>query len=238
VYPALSAFVGLADDFLKSGRRSSEGLRSLQKLFLQIAVTVPWACAAASDGVYLLPWLMIGPSIGIPLLVFLGVGLQNAVNVTDGLDGLAGGAIAISLASVPLWSGTDSAVSAAAIGLAVILAFLWHNANPAQVFMGDVGSHLWAGLLISLCVEARSLLCIFPMAFIFGVEIVTVAVQIVAIRKFGRKVFRMSPLHHHFELLGWSEPKIVSRFWLAHTVGMTMTMVFIEMIWGRGRPDV
>lgn len=233
-YPALSALVGLADDLLKRRSRSSEGLKSLQKLFLQIVVTVPWAYVVSHDGVYLLPWLKLSQAAGMPLLIFLGVGVQNAVNVTDGLDGLAGGAVAISLASVLIWADSAPVALSSALGLAIILAFLWYNSNPAEVFMGDVGSHLWAGLLISLCVASRSLLYLIPISFIFGVEIATVAVQIVAIRKFERKVFKMSPLHHHFELSGWSEPKIVTRFWLAHLVGMSATFLFIEALFGGG----
>ncbi|MDR1885261.1 MAG: phospho-N-acetylmuramoyl-pentapeptide-transferase [Synergistaceae bacterium] len=233
-YPVASALVGLVDDLLKMRRRSSEGLRSLQKLTLQIAVTAPWAYVAASEGLYLLPWLRLDPAVGIPLLIFLGVGILNAVNVTDGLDGLAGGSVAISLASILLWTESEPAAVSASLGLAVMIAFLWHNSNPAEVFMGDVGSHLWAGVLITLCVASKSLILVIPVSFIFGVEMVTVAVQIAAIRIFGRRVFRMSPLHHHFELIGWSEPKIVTRFWLAHVVGMSLLAVIINFVFRGG----
>ncbi|MDR3354771.1 MAG: phospho-N-acetylmuramoyl-pentapeptide-transferase [Synergistaceae bacterium] len=226
-YPVISALVGLADDLLKIFRKSSEGLRSLQKLCLQIFVTVPWACAAAAGGVYLMPWLRLDSLVGIPLLTFLGVGILNAVNVTDGLDGLAGGSIAISLVSILFWAKSDPVVISSVLGLALLIAFLWHNSNPAEVFMGDVGSHFWAGLLLSLCVTCRSLLYLIPAAFIFGVEILTVAIQIAAIRGFDRRVFKMSPLHHHFELLGWGESRIVTRFWMAHVIGITASTVII-----------
>ncbi|MDR1916129.1 MAG: phospho-N-acetylmuramoyl-pentapeptide-transferase [Synergistaceae bacterium] len=226
-YPMLAAAVGLIDDVLKYRSGSSEGLRSLQKLFLQIAISVPWAYYISRGGIYLTPDIMLQPHYGIPLLAFLGVGIQNAVNVTDGLDGLAGGAVAISLISVLLWAQSASLVVSAALALAVVTAFLWHNSNPAQLFMGDVGSHLWAGIILSLCVAGKSLIFVIPAGFLFGIELTAVAIQIIAIRGFKRKVFRMSPLHHHFELAGWKEPSIVVRFWLVHIAGMAISTIFI-----------
>jgi phospho-N-acetylmuramoyl-pentapeptide-transferase len=238
-YPFLAALVGLTDDILKHRSGSSEGLRSVQKLVLQVLVTVPWAIWSAKDGLYLLPSMAAAsPLISVFSLVFLGVGIQNAVNVTDGLDGLAGGAVALSLAAVLLWSDTDYVTVSASVGLALIAAFLWHNSNPADIFMGDVGSHLWAGLLISLCVEAKSLLLLFPICFIFGVEIVSVAIQIVSIRKFGKKIFLMSPLHHHFELMGWKETRIVARFCLIHLIGMAALFVFVFALYGGAPANV
>ncbi|MDR1482725.1 MAG: phospho-N-acetylmuramoyl-pentapeptide-transferase [Synergistaceae bacterium] len=234
IYPVISSLVGLADDLLKNSRKSSEGLKSLHKLFFQVLVTILWACAAAADGIYLMPWLRLEPSLGIPLTVFLGVGIQNAVNVTDGLDGLAGGAVAISLVSILLWTRSEQAVVSIILGLALLMAFLWHNSNPAELFMGDVGSHFWGGLLLSLCFACHSLLLLIPAAFIFGVEILTVTIQIAAIRGFGRKVFKMSPLHHHFEQLGWKEVKIVTRFWLVHIVGITASFLIIYSFCHRG----
>lgn len=229
-YPFLAASVGLLDDMLKFRSHSSEGLSSLQKLALQILVTLPWAFGAASLGLYWLPGFKIGAVFAVPLLVFLGVGVQNAVNVTDGLDGLAGGAVSISLTAALLVFKEGSAVVSAALGLAMLLAFLWHNTNPASVFMGDVGAHFWAGLLISLCVATNSLLLVFPLCFLFGIELISSAIQIVSIRKFGRKIFKMSPLHHHFELCGWSETTIVTRFWLVHVIGMAFLFAVVYSI--------
>ncbi|MDR0647725.1 MAG: phospho-N-acetylmuramoyl-pentapeptide-transferase [Synergistaceae bacterium] len=226
-YPVLAAVVGLADDALKARARSGDGLTSLQKLFLQVAVTLPWAAWASSRGVYLTPWIEIPQAYAAALLSFLGIGILNAVNVTDGLDGLAGSAMILSLCAVALLCGTDSAAASSVAGIAILAAFLWHNAHPAELFMGDVGAHLWGALLLSLCVESRFLAFVFPLAFIFGVEIITVAVQIFSIRFFGKKVFRMSPLHHHFELCGWKETKIVARFCLAHLAGMAAVLILL-----------
>ncbi|MDR3322208.1 MAG: phospho-N-acetylmuramoyl-pentapeptide-transferase [Synergistaceae bacterium] len=237
-FPVMAALVGLLDDLIKRLRKSSEGLRSLQKLALQIAVTVPWAIWASRGGVFLTPTLALEPFAGAALLSFFGVALMNGVNVTDGVDGLAGSAIAISLSAMLLCSAHVPVRVSAAVGLALVSAFLWHNSNPAELFMGDVGAHLWAGLLLALCVESKYVLFVFPIGFLFGVEIATVAIQITAIRKFGRKVFRMSPLHHHFELLGWREPKIVFRFCVAHLVGMTALFIFVMALCGGLATDV
>ena len=228
-YPLLAGLVGLVDDMLKSLRKSSEGLRSLQKLVLQIIACCAWAWIVAGRGIFLLPDFQLPLKIGAPLLVFFGVGALNAVNITDGLDGLAGGAAAISLVSVFIWSRDPAVMSSASIGIAIAIAFLWHNSNPAQVFMGDVGSHFWGGLLISLCAAAKSLVFVIPVCFLFGVELITSAIQIVSIRGFNRKVFKMSPVHHHFELSGMSESLIVARFLIAHAVGMIVLMLLIEI---------
>ena len=228
-YPLLAGFVGLIDDLLKLFHKSSEGLRSLQKLMLQIIVCCAWTWIAARRGIFLLPEFPLPLKVGVPMLIFFGVGALNAVNITDGLDGLAGGAVTLSLVSVFIWSRDPAVMSSSSLGIALVTAFLWHNSNPAQVFMGDVGSHFWGGLLISLCAAAKSLVFVIPVGFLFGVELITSAVQIVSIRGFNRKVFKMSPLHHHFELSGMSEPQIVARFLITHAVGMTIIMILIEI---------
>lgn len=232
IYPAAAALIGLADDSLKRFSHSSEGFKSLQKLFVQVIVTLPWAWIVAQDGLWLTPTFKIDAVISVPLLLFAGVGFMNAVNVTDGLDGLATGASAISLAVFAAVAQNEIARASSIVALAVALAFLWHNANPAQLFMGDVGAHLWAGLLMTLCIVERQALLIFPLGLLFGIEIITVSIQIFAIRRLKRKVFLMSPLHHHFELKGWSETKIVVRFWLIHALGMAVLYAVYSVISG------
>jgi phospho-N-acetylmuramoyl-pentapeptide-transferase len=229
-FPLLAGLVGLVDDLLKAFRSSSEGLKSLQKLFLQIAVCSLWVYFVSRDGIFLVPGLALPVEIAAPALVFLAVAALNAVNVTDGLDGLAGSAVAVSLLSVFLWADKTPVLASAAVGLAMTVAFLWHNSNPALVFMGDVGSHLWGALLVSLCVDARSLAFMLPMGFIFGIELATSAIQIFTIRAFGKRVFRMSPLHHHFEIGGIKEPQIVARFVIAHAAGIAAILIFMETL--------
>ena len=110
------------------------------------------------------------------------------------------------------------------------MGFLWHNSNPATVFMGDVGAHFFAGLLFAVCVASRSALFIIPLGFLFGLEIISVSIQIFAIRKLHRKVFLMSPVHHHFEMLGWNEKKIVSRFLIVHATGVFLLIILFYRI--------
>ncbi|MGN0837474.1 MAG: phospho-N-acetylmuramoyl-pentapeptide-transferase [Pyramidobacter sp.] len=215
-YPVLSSFVGLTDDVLKFRHGSSEGLRSMQKFFLQTATTIVWFAALALNG--RTPCLAGSFSIDFwiwPFALFFAVGVQNSVNVTDGLDGLAAGAGAITFASLAFVSADSWNGSAA--GLALSLGFLWHNCHPAQVFMGDVGAHFLAGLMASCAfMGSGGVLSLIPAAAGFGLEMVSVVIQLAAIHCFGRKVFRMSPVHHHFQLLGWPEDRIVIRFWIIH----------------------
>jgi phospho-N-acetylmuramoyl-pentapeptide-transferase len=147
---------------------------------------------------------------------------MNAVNITDGLDGLAAGSCAISFAGMLFWLRPAGASGAACVtALALAAGFLWHNAHPARVFMGDVGSHFLGGLLVTLCILSEQALLVIPFGFIMGIEAFSVLIQIFTIRCLGKRVFKMSPVHHHFELAGWSETQVVTRFWLIHAVGMT-----------------
>lgn len=228
LYPVLAAAVGFADDWLKYSRHSSDGLTSLNKLALQIAVTLPWALWVSRPPFELLPHLRLPYPLYAAVVTFIGVGLQNAVNVTDGLDGLAAGCSLISfIAALAFLPRSPLTVLTAAAACGICLGFLWHNANPASVFMGDVGAHFLAGFMLSLCINSGMLIMVIPICFIFGAEIFSVTVQIFAIRRLHRKVFLMSPLHHHFEMLGWKETQIVARFYIAHILGICLLSVLL-----------
>lgn len=228
-YPILAAAVGFVDDWLKSSRHSSDGLKSKQKLLLQIVVTVPWAIWVASVQSELFPGCTIPPILFFILLSFTGVGLQNAVNVTDGLDGLAAGCSLISFfAACIFFIGNVPIALFLAGGCGICLGFLWHNANPASVFMGDVGAHFLAGLLLSACVNANAFIFVVPFGFFFGIEIFSVAIQIISLRYFKCRVFKMSPIHHHFEMSGWKETQIVVRFWIIHIIGVLLLTLLIN----------
>ncbi|MCF7935712.1 MAG: phospho-N-acetylmuramoyl-pentapeptide-transferase [Synergistales bacterium] len=228
-FPLCSSLVGLLDDLLKHLRDSSEGLRSMQKLVLQLAVTVPWAVmviAVTEHGVFSggLP----ADLLSIAVVSFVACGLLNAVNITDGLDGLVAGSGIISFAFLLIVvRGSLCCTVGALTGLALLAAFLWHNALPARVFMGDVGAHFIGGLLASIAVFSGDFRIVVPAGFLFGIEVATVSMQLFAIHKLNRKIFRMSPLHHHFELLGWSEQQIVTRFWIVHALGIVTIAVFL-----------
>ena len=232
VYPILVGLIGFYDDWLKNIHHSSEGLRSLQKLFCQILVTTVTILFAMKSEIPNFFGLEISKWLFVIILVFLGVGLQNAVNVTDGLDGLAAGLSLISFASLALILQENClAFFIAVCSIALCLGFLWHNAKPATIFMGDTGAHFLAGIIFSICLVSDRIFLAIPVSFVFGVEIISVALQIFAIRVLGRKIFRMSPIHHHFELMGYSETKIVARFYIIHALGIfTLFMLLGSLI--------
>ncbi len=230
-FPLAGGAIGLADDLLKHIRRSSEGFTSLQKLFLQSTAGCIWAAIYMSDGSFgVAPGIYLSGIWGFLVLVFILVGALNAVNITDGLDGLASGACAISFLGFFVIAPSFSPASAGAlIGLGLTMGFLKHNMNPAKVFMGDCGSHFLGGLLISICVASDLAILILPLGFLMGIEVFTVIIQIIAIRVFRKKVFRMSPIHHHFEIIGWSEKRVVLSFWAFQFVGMSALSAIIML---------
>lgn len=226
LYPLLAGLVGFADDWIKYHHSSSEGFSSKAKFVVQLVVTIAWLVSLyLADLVPFAGWFT-APLVSWPLALFFAVGLQNAVNVTDGLDGLAAGTsfitfIALAILVSLIGGERTAAVTAAVLGAAICLGFLWHNSHPAQVFMGDGGAHFLAGLMFAIvCVGNISLFHLIPLSFLFGVEMLSVVIQLIAIHGYGRKVFLMSPLHHHFQLLGWKETKITIRFWILHLLGL------------------
>lgn len=216
-YPLLAAFVGLADDLLKFRSNTSEGLNSIQKFVFQVSVTLVWFVLMAFQGMIPQLWngVPTGPWIW-PIALFFAVGIQNAVNVSDGLDGLAAGGCVISFA-VLMYLSPDNHMGAA-VGIALSLGFLWHNCHPAQVFMGDGGAHFLSGLMASCAFCGDGVLLLVPAGAGFGLEILSVIVQLLSLHLRGKKVFLMSPVHHHFQLLGWSEERVVVRFWIVHAL--------------------
>jgi len=221
--------IGLIDDGLKFLRNSSEGLSSLRKLFLQIVLSSIFAVFVSLNyDIYLWSGFTLPVWASILLIIIFSVGLQNAVNVTDGLDGLAAGTVSLSLLAMVLFMGELNYDVAVALG--IVIGFLWHNSHPAKVFMGDTGSHFLAGMLTALILFNGSILLFFPFSFLFGIEGVTVVVQIFSIRILKRKVFRMAPIHHHFQLLGWSETLIVNRFYIVHIIGMALLYAIFSRV--------
>ena len=229
--------IGFIDDGLKSFQNSSEGFSSLRKLILQIIFSTIYAVLICRKyDIYLWKNYISPTWLSFPVIIFFSVGLQNAVNVTDGLDGLAAGAVALSLAALVIYMGNLNYDIAIALG--IVIGFLWHNSHPARVFMGDVGSHFLAGLLFVLILFNGSILLILPFSFLFGIEILSVAIQIFSIRIFDRKIFRMAPLHHHFQRLNrevvyvvpgadLEETIIVNRFYIVHIFGMVLLYVIL-----------
>lgn len=222
---------GLMDDILKIKNHHNEGLTPRAKLFLQIAIALLPALYMTVTGS---TFLSVGKfSIDLGWLypffaIFLIVGVSNAVNLTDGLDGLAASNMTISLIAcvilAVLTENYDIAIVAAAIAGACF-GFLYFNKYPAKVFMGDTGSLALGGVLGTLAVMGKFELWLIPIGFIYMCETLSVMIQVTSFKLTGNRVFRMSPIHHHFELGGWKETKVVTVFTLV-TLIMCAVAVF------------
>lgn len=239
--------VGFVDDYIKIFKQRSLGLRSGAKAFGQLIVGVIFAVLVLQKpNIYgitpaeaRLSFLRdFGPSIGIIVfgiwVLIMIVGFSNAVNITDGADGLASGATAVVLGAYVLignWQlrnncidqlgpncywvrdPLDLAVVAAAV-LGAVIGFLWWNAPPAKIFMGDTGSLALGGVLAGLAITTRTQLLLIILAGLCVIITMSVIIQVGFFKMTGKRVFRMAPLQHHFELKGWAETTIVVRFWL------------------------
>jgi phospho-N-acetylmuramoyl-pentapeptide-transferase len=222
------ALLGFADDYTKLVKRRSLGLRARTKLGITIAISLGlWYIARYQA--HLAPALELnfvdyhielGPLY--PLLIYLVVaGTTSAVNLTDGLDGLAAGCAAIVLLAyigITFFAGDyDMAMLAGCLGGACI-GFLWFNAFPATIFMGDTGSLGLGGAIAGLAVMTKTEVLLILIGGIFVMEALSVAIQVISFQTTRRRVFLMAPIHHHFELKGWSETKIILRFWIVASI--------------------
>jgi phospho-N-acetylmuramoyl-pentapeptide-transferase len=239
------AAIGFADDWLKIVKARSLGLSARVKLGLQLLIAVGlWLIATEvvglSDTLQFRTFdgeVDIGGFYGV--LVFLVLaGATNGVNLTDGLDGLAAGCGAIVLLTYTsiafITGGQDGLSITEQDGLALLgaclvgasVGFLWFNSFPAAIFMGDTGSLGLGGAIAGMAVMTKSELLLIVIGGIFVMEALSVAVQVISFRLFRRRVLLMAPIHHHFELLGWSETKIIVRFWImaaiASAIGFTL----------------
>lgn len=221
--------VGFADDYMKIVRRRSLGLQGRTKLVLLIIISLAlWWVANEKAGISTnvrMRFVDASVDLGIffPVLLYLVIaGTTNAVNLTDGLDGLAAGCAAIvMLAYIGITYITTgdrdlALLSACIVGACV--GFLWFNAHPATIFMGDTGSLGLGGAIGAMAVMTDTEILLVLLGGIFVIEAISVIVQVFAFQTFRKRVFLMAPLHHHFEILGWSETKIILRFWIIATV--------------------
>ena len=224
------AGIGLYDDWQKISKRRSEGL-SVRYKFLLLTLAVVMADILAlryvgvTQNVVIPGWdhnLVLGPGvIGVALfsvlMLLVIVGATNAVNLTDGLDGLAAGAGSIALLSYTaiafLERQYDLAIICGAM-VGAIIGFLWYNAHPADMFMGDTGSLAIGGVLAAAAVLTKTEMLLPVIGGLFVLETLSVMIQYGFFKLTGRRVFKMAPIHHHFELSGWAENKIVVRFWI------------------------
>ncbi len=244
---AVVAGIGLYDDWQKISKKRPEGLSARYKfLLLTLAVVLADVLAVRYVGVtqtVLVPYfdrsLVLGPGVvGIALfsvfLLLVIAGTTNAVNLTDGLDGLAAGAGAIALLAYTaiafLERQYDVAVICGAM-VGAIVGFLWYNSHPAQIFMGDTGALAIGGVLAAAAVLTKTELLLPIVGGLFVIEALSVIVQVLVFKLTGRRVFKMAPIHHHFEFLGWDENKVVVRFWIAQaafsSVGFFLYYIFL-----------
>jgi phospho-N-acetylmuramoyl-pentapeptide-transferase len=224
------AAIGFVDDYLKITRRRSLGLSARYKLLLQLGLALGlWYVARHSVGLDSSLELRIShASLNIPdglypVVIFLVIaGSSNAVNLTDGLDGLAAGCCAIVLLAYTaitfITSGEHSLSLLSACLVGGCIGFLWFNAFPASIFMGDTGSLGLGGAIGALAVMTQTEILLIITGGIFVIEALSVALQVATFKLFRRRVLLMAPVHHHFELLAWSETKIMLRFWIIAAV--------------------
>jgi len=217
--------IGLIDDLIKYLKKRSLGLLTRQKLFLQIifAIIVTYCVQQNTDlGTEIwLPFFKNSINLGrmfIPFVVLVLVSSVNAVNLTDGLDGLAAGLIIIAMLSFALIAYVQNILPMSLFSLIIAFTsfgFLIYNFYPARIFLGDVGSLALGGALASVAIFTRTELFLLIIGGVFAIETLSVILQVVSVKLRGKIIFKMSPIHHHFELCGWKEPKIIIRFWIA-----------------------
>jgi len=219
-----SGAIGLADDLIGQWRQRSLGLTARVKLLLQallaavaVYIAMKWG---GIDTRLSIPFLRDGFDISwgyYPFVFLLIAGFSNAVNLTDGLDGLAAGTVAAAMfayAGIAFLRGESDLAILAACFTGASVGFLWYNSHPAAVFMGDTGSLALGAGLAGMAITTNMELLLLLIGGLFVVEALSVIVQVLAFRLFHRRVLLMAPVHHHFELKGWSEAKIIVRFWI------------------------
>jgi len=224
------ALIGFLDDFLSIKKKNNEGLTTYQKLFGQLIIAIVFFYVYMKNGGET-SWIVGTLGIHIEMgwlyglfILFVLVGSSNAVNLTDGLDGLAGGLSAIAFIAFSMISfmvGFEDMGMFTFILTGSLLGFLVYNTHPAKVFMGDTGSLALGGVMASIAILTHRELTLLVVAGVFVIETLSVILQVFFIKVFHKKLFLMSPLHHHFEKLGWSETDIVKLFWV---VGLILTM--------------
>ncbi len=231
-------FLGFLDDFIKIVKKRNLGLSAKQKLLGQIFIALILCYFLYQQGFdtrIFFPGLSWGIDLGwlyYPFIIIWVVGFPNALNLTDGLDGLLAGSGAITFGaySIIALSTTQfdiSIFSAAMVG--ALLGFLVYNAHPAKVFMGDTGSLGIGAALATIAILTKTELLLLIIGGVYVLETLSVIIQVISFQTRGKRIFRMSPLHHHFELSGWSEWKVVTVFWVVGFIFAALG-IYIEVL--------
>lgn len=249
--------IGFLDDYIKLIRNRSEGLRPRQKLGLQLLVSfiiglilILFPEGSVTTRLPLPFFKNAMPDLGwfyLPFAMMVIVGTSNSVNLTDGLDGLAIGPVMIaslvyavivyatgnvkfaSYLQIPYVKGVGELTLFCFGMVGASLGFLWFNTYPATVFMGDIGSLALGGALGTIALISKHELLLILVGGIFVIETMSVIIQVVSFKLFGKRVFRMAPIHHHFELKGWAEPKIIVRFWIISIILALMALGTLKL---------
>ncbi|MDJ1110832.1 MULTISPECIES: phospho-N-acetylmuramoyl-pentapeptide-transferase [Macrococcus] len=218
--------IGFVDDYIIVVKKNNQGLTSKQKLLFQIIIAILFYVVSNVLGLLSLSNEINIPftDIGIPLsifyvifIIFWQVGFSNAVNLTDGLDGLATGLSIIAFSCyfyLAIVQGATAIAYFSAILIGSLCGFLIYNKNKAKLFMGDTGSLALGGVIATVSIMLNQELTLIFIGFVFVVETLSVMMQVTSFKLTGKRIFKMSPLHHHFEMVGWSEWKIVTVFWI------------------------
>jgi phospho-N-acetylmuramoyl-pentapeptide-transferase len=217
--------LGFADDYVKIVRRRSLGLRARTKLIVTVLISLAlwWVATEQADLSNMLRLRIVDYQINLgifyPVLIYLVVaGTTSAVNLTDGLDGLAAGCAAIVLLSYIgitfITAGQRDLAVLSACLVGGCIGFLWFNSFPANIFMGDTGSLGLGGAIAAMAVMTKTEILLIVLGGIFVIEALSVVLQVVSFQALRKRLFLMAPIHHHFELLAWSETKIILRFWI------------------------
>jgi len=244
--------IGAWDDWCKINRRS--GIKAAAKFWLQVVcaltVVVAWLYMTGASTTITFPFFKnMNPDLGIlfiPWAIFIIIGCCNAVNLTDGLDGLAIGSLIPNFCIFSLiaylaghmqfahylcipYAGTAEIAVIGATLIGASLGFLWYNAYPAQIFMGDVGSLALGAGLACMALMAKQEVLLLIAGGLFVVETVSVIAQVLSYKYLGRRLFKMAPLHHHFELLGWPESKISVRFGIISLILCLLALITLKL---------
>ena len=229
--------IGFIDDYIKVVQKRNLGLKAYQKILIQFIFALLLAIYGSKYSAYgtklIIPFANAYIDLGvlyIPFVLFVVLGTVNAVNLTDGLDGLSTGVTLIVMAAFSLITNSMKEINPVFEGVSIIsaavagacLGFLKHNANPAKVFMGDTGSLALGGAVSAVAVISDTVLLIPIIGGIYFAEALSVIIQVLHYKRTKRRIFKMAPLHHHFEMSGWKETKVVSVFWI-----ITVILAFI-----------
>lgn len=236
-------FIGFMDDYIKVVKKRNLGLTAKQKFLLQLLVGGSYLVALYFCGdrstTFLVPFFNWSWNLGLaywPVALILIVGMVNSVNLTDGIDGLAGSVTFVVGICLMLCAGLAGNTVYAAVAAALAggcIGFLMWNLHPAKIFMGDTGSLFLGGVICAIAFGIHYPLILLPMGIIYIVESLSVIIQVISFKTTGKRVFKMSPIHHHFEMSGWSEVKIVAVFTTVTALFSAAAVIWLAEYLGR-----